>query len=490
MGEEFLAALLSLSLSGACLMGLAEVLARLLRGRIPPGVRRLMWLLVLIRLLCPWSISGGLLDRGTAELRQAAGPEQSTQALKEVPSHTAPSYEITEHEETGRQIDLAAGLTALWAAGFLGALARRVIAYGRMCRGLRRTLRPAGPGERAVFARLTQGEKGAPTLRVSPAAPTPMLAGLLRSRLILPELELSQEELEGVLSHELTHWRHRDLWIKWLAALAVCVHWFNPAARLLAERLDRDCELYCDQTVARNWDRSRRARYGELLLRLAAGGKGNPSTALFSQKQRLEERLTAMMNGKTYGKKAFALGAAACLTLALATTALGAYTGPAAEKPLADLTEVSRPENTPDVLSWPVETGDTVELSSLFPGRVHPITGERKEHGGIDLPQAGGTPVLAAADGAVVAVGYSAEDGNCVLLQHGSMTTKYAHLQEYTVAPGETVSAGDQIGLVGRTGTATGDHLHFEVALDGTRVDPLDYLDQSVAAVMGGAEPQ
>ena len=480
MGEEFLAALLSLSLSGACLMGLAEVLARLLRGRIPPGVRRLLWLLVLFRLLCPWSISGGVLDRGTAELRQAAVPEQSTQALEEVPTHTAPSYEILEHEETGRQIDLAAGQRR--------EEARRGTAYGRMCRGLRRTLHPAGPGERAVFARLTQGEKGPPALRVSPAAPTPMLVGLLRPRLILPELELSREELEGVLSHELTHWRHRDLWIKWLAALAVCVHWFNPAARLLAERLDRDCELYCDQTVARDWDRPRRARYGELLLRLAAGGRGTPSAALFSQKQRLEERLTAMMNGKTYGKKAIALGAAACLTLALATTALGAYTGPAAEKPLADLTEVSRPENTPTVLSWPVETGDTVELSSLFPGRVHPITGERKEHGGIDLPQAGGTPVLAAADGAVVAVGYSAEDGNCILLQHGSMTTKYAHLQEYTVAPGEAVSAGDQIGLVGRTGMATGDHLHFEVALDGTRVDPLDYLDQSVAAVMSGVE--
>ena len=333
MGEEFLAALLSLSLSGACLMGLAEVLARLLRGRIPPGVRRLLWLLVLFRLLCPWSISGGLLDRGTAELRQAAAPEHSTQALEEVPSHTAPSYEILEHEETGRQIDLAAGLTALWAAGFLTALARRGTAYDRMCRGLRHTLRPAGPGERAVFARLTQGEKRPPALRVSPAAPTPMLVGLLRPQLILPELELSQEELEGVLSHELTHWRHRDLWLKWLAALAVCVHWFNPAARLLAERLDRDCELYCDQTVARDWDRPRRARYGELLLRLAAGGKGAPSAALFSQKQRLEERLTAMMNGKNYGKKAFVLGAAACLTLALATTALGAYTGPAVEEP-------------------------------------------------------------------------------------------------------------------------------------------------------------
>lgn len=485
MGEEFLAALLSLSLSGACLMGLSEVLARLLRGRIPPGVRRLMWLLVLFRLLCPWSISGGLLDRGTAELRQAAAPEHSTQALEEVPTHTAPSYEILEHEETGRQIDLAAGLTALWASGFLGALARRGTAYGRMCRGLRRTLRPAGPGERAVFARLTQGEKRPPALRVSPAAPTPMLVGLLRPQLILPELELSQEELEGVLSHELTHWRHRDLWIKWLAALAVCVHWFNPAARLLAERLDRDCELYCDQTVARDWDRPRRARYGELLLRLAAGGRGTPSAALFSQKQRLEERLTAMMNAKTYGKKAFALGAAACLTLALATTALGAYTGPAV---VEEQLKEAGVEATPVMLDWPIEAGNTIELSMNFATRVHPITGKITSHEGIDLPRAGGTPVLAAADGTVLEAAFDTSDGNYVLLRHGDMTTKYAHLREYTVEPGETVSAGDQIGLVGRTGMATGDHLHFEVALDGTRVDPLDYLDQSVAAVMGGVE--
>ena len=485
MGEEFLAALLSLSLSGACLMGLAEVLARLLRGRIPPGVRRLMWLLVLFRLLCPWSISGGLLDRGTAELRQAAAPEHSTQALEEVPSHTAPSYEITEHEETGRQIDLAAGLTALWAAGFLTAMARRGTAYGRMCRGLRRTLHPAGPGERAVFARLTQGEKRPPALRVSPAAPTPMLGGLLQPQLILPELELSQEELEGVLSHELTHWRHRDLWIKWLAALAVCVHWFNPAARLLAERLDRDCELYCDQTVARDWDRPRRARYGELLLRLAAGGKEKPSAALFSQKQRLEERLTAMMNGKNYGKKAFVLGAAACLTLALATTALGAYTGPAV---VEEQLKEAGVEATPVMLDWPIEAGNTIELSMNFATRVHPITGKITSHEGIDLPRAGGTPVLAAADGTVLEAAFDTSDGNYVLLRHGDMTTKYAHLREYTVEPGETVSTGDQIGLVGRTGMATGDHLHFEAALDGTRVDPLDYLDQSVTAVMGGVE--
>ena len=130
-----------------------------------------------------------------------------------------------------------------------------------------------------------------------------------------------------------------------------------------------------------------------------------------------------------------------------------------------------------------------MELSSKFTNRViHPLTGKVTSHEGIDLPQAGGTPVLAAADGTVLEAAFDTSDGNYVLLRHGDMTTKYAHLREYTVEPGETVSTGDQIGLVGRTGMATGDHLHFEVALDGTRVDPLDYLDESVAAVMGGVE--
>ena len=96
--------------------------------------------------------------------------------------------------------------------------------------------------------------------------------------------------------------------------------------------------------------------------------------------------------------------------------------------------------------------------------------------------------MLAAADGTVLEAAFDTSDGNYVLLRHGDMTTKYAHLREYAVEPGETVFAGDQIGLVGRTGMATGDHLHFEAALDGTRVDPLDYLDESVAAVMGGVE--
>lgn len=134
-----------------------------------------------------------------------------------------------------------------------------------------------------------------------------MVVGLLRPRILLPEQELSPEQWEGVLTHELVHWRRHDLWIKWLAVLARAVHWFNPAVWWLVCRLEQDCELSCDEQTVRRWDSPRRARYGELLLILAAGGDsgfGGVSLSLSSPKQRLKERLICMMTQKRYGRPA------------------------------------------------------------------------------------------------------------------------------------------------------------------------------------------
>lgn len=480
---EGLAVLLSVSLSGACLMAAAEGISRLLGRRISPGIRRILWMVVLVRLLCPWSPSGGLLDRA-AELPETAWSSSVRTAAEGAAEETQVSHAAAADPST--ELPLEAGLTALWGAGLCGVMVRRGVGYARLCRGLSRTQRPAGALPQAVYARLTAEERHPPALLVSGAAPCPMLLGLVRPKIVLPDGKLSQEELEGVLAHELTHWRRRDLWLKWLAALAAAVHWFDPAAWLLLDRLDRDCELSCDQAVVRGWSGPQRARYGELLLRLAAGEE-LPSIALFSQKQRLKERLISIMEERNDGRKAAVLGAAACLALVLTSTALGVYTGPAAVgEAITGLSSAAGAEVTPAVLSWPVEAGDTVELSSLFTGRIHPITGEQREHSGIDIPQPAGTPVLAAADGTVLETDFSAEDGNYIRLRHGNVTTKYAHLQEYTVEPGQTVSAGEQIGQVGSTGMSTGAHLHFEVTVDGIRVDPLTRLDSQVAVVMPG----
>jgi murein DD-endopeptidase MepM/ murein hydrolase activator NlpD len=116
-------------------------------------------------------------------------------------------------------------------------------------------------------------------------------------------------------------------------------------------------------------------------------------------------------------------------------------------------------------------------ISSYYGWRVHPIFGTRRMHTGIDLAAIGGTPIFAAEAGRVIISGERGGYGNTVVIDHGGgLATLYAHQSRITVSVGENVAAGERIGLVGCTGFCTGDHLHFEVHVNGKHVDPLGYL--------------
>ncbi len=111
--------------------------------------------------------------------------------------------------------------------------------------------------------------------------------------------------------------------------------------------------------------------------------------------------------------------------------------------------------------------------------RVHPVTGEHKLHAGLDIGAATGTAVRAAAPGVVEFAGEVSGYGRTVMLDHGGgVTTLYSHQSSVAVTTGERVAAGEPLGRVGATGTATGPHLHFEVRVDGAPQDPEDWLDR------------
>ena len=133
---------------------------------------------------------------------------------------------------------------------------------------------------------------------------------------------------------------------------------------------------------------------------------------------------------------------------------------------------------------WPLP--GYYNLSSLFAGRIHPITGKPQHHTGIDIPAPGGTRILAAKSGVVTTSTYNNSYGNYVVVSHSDGTsTLYAHMSRRGVSKGEVVSQGQYIGDVGTTGSSTGNHLHLEVRVNGSRVDPTQYF--SVALYMGGA---
>ena len=116
-------------------------------------------------------------------------------------------------------------------------------------------------------------------------------------------------------------------------------------------------------------------------------------------------------------------------------------------------------------------------VTSGFGNRRDPITGQRAYHSGIDISAPPGKPVKAAATGVVVKTEEYGGLGRAVYVAHGyGITTVYGHLSRIQVTPGQKVSRGDVVGLVGNTGRATGYHLHYEVQIEGRSVNPLAYM--------------
>lgn len=124
---------------------------------------------------------------------------------------------------------------------------------------------------------------------------------------------------------------------------------------------------------------------------------------------------------------------------------------------------------------WPLTNYNT--LSSLFGNRKHPITGKPNNHTGIDIPAPKGTPILAAKSGVVSISTKNSSYGNYVVVSHSDGTsTLYAHMSARSVKEGQTVTQGQKLGEVGTTGSSTGNHLHFEIRVNGNRVDPVNYF--------------
>jgi murein DD-endopeptidase MepM/ murein hydrolase activator NlpD len=127
-------------------------------------------------------------------------------------------------------------------------------------------------------------------------------------------------------------------------------------------------------------------------------------------------------------------------------------------------------------------------ITSGFGMRFHPILHYTRFHAGLDFGAPWGSPIVAAADGTVVAAGYGGGYGRQVQIAHGGgILTLYGHMSSIAASPGEPVRQGQVIGYVGSSGLSTGPHLHFEVKVNGQPVDPMTVRMQSRQEISGPA---
>lgn len=127
------------------------------------------------------------------------------------------------------------------------------------------------------------------------------------------------------------------------------------------------------------------------------------------------------------------------------------------------------------IFKWPLP-GHT-KITSEYGMRYHPILKKNKLHTGVDIGAPNGTKITAAEAGTVIFSGWNTAYGKMVIINHGgNVSSLYAHMSEITMQNGQAVAQGDKVGEVGSTGYSTGNHLHFEVRVNGNPVNPWSYL--------------
>lgn len=181
----------------------------------------------------------------------------------------------------------------------------------------------------------------------------PLIVGLIKPVLYLPQEEIGQEELDYILLHELTHYKRHDILYKWFAMLVSSIHWFNPFVYIVSKQIDAECEVSCDYTVCKSLTEPQKNSYMTMILDFAGASVRNKrplTTQMASSKKTLKRRFTMIKNKKATSKVMSVLSAVIAAVMLSATVfASGA---------LSDLTA---DDYTIDILN---DSGEKIELAN------------------------------------------------------------------------------------------------------------------------------
>ena len=254
------------------------------------------------------------------------------------------------------------------------------------------------------------------------------------------------------------------------------------AIDMIGEIMDADKRLFEEYKTARENTEKVKAEYEGTLQQL-----GEKQETLEAEKAELEAQIAAAVevinqleNDIEAAKAEYAKAAAAEAAAQASINAIIAQMQAEEEAARQEAAENNQQytgtgSTATGTYIWPCPSSTYV--TSAFGMREHPLFGDERPHSGIDISGSAGSEVLAADSGTVAVATYSSSYGNYVTIYHSNGDyTLYAHMSSLAVTAGQNVTQGDVIGYVGSTGWATGPHLHFEIRVNGSTVDPLSYF--------------
>lgn len=341
--NDLLKIILSLSFSGALLIIIMLFIGKVFfRERTNHRWKYYIWLIIIARLLIPLtpdiSLTGRIFEKTDIVMEQIVEttPTDGTVNITPVEKN---NYDTNDNSDTTFSLIhsfvsvLFQNLGIIWLIVSLILLIRKITIYQGFVKYIKAGREEVSSIELLnTLSRLgTQIGVNCPVgFYTNELISSPLLIGFFRPCIILPTTNISEDDLKYTLLHELTHFKRKDMFYKWLVQITICLHWFNPLVYIMGHEISRECELSCDEEMIRTLNEKERRKYGDTLLHaMALGGKYKDtvsSVTLNESKELLKERLGAIINFKENSKAAKTIMLGLTLLLIVCSIIIGAYT--------------------------------------------------------------------------------------------------------------------------------------------------------------------
>ncbi len=339
---QFMQTVLQISITMAAVIGIMLLLVPVWQNRYSAKWRKLIWLVIAVRLLVPFSIE---LPEAPVQMsvnfqeavtvgEQALYVEQTPTipiapviqtALIAPSNNTVHTSGADVQDNTMVPLDWGTVLALIWLAGVLLFLGYHAVQYRTFKRKAIEASQSIEDGETLLHrAGIGLELHHYPTVQFNHFVQSPMLIGFRKPMILIPYRIYGENELVMILRHELIHYKHHDLWYKLILLCANAVHWFNPLVWLMNRQAGRDLEEVCDEYVVSGQDMEYRKAYTMTILNTMANQKGVAlSTHLSKDAQNTKKRFSEILHPKQY-KKGIAvllvvliaiIGASGCLMI-------------------------------------------------------------------------------------------------------------------------------------------------------------------------------
>ncbi len=343
--------ILSLSLSGSILALLIFAVKPLIKYKLSKSIQYYIWIVVLLRLIIPVSFEGSIMNavfysNSTSVAINSPGIVQPMAGSNDNIINSPILPNVQENVTNGVYNDdvdhsryfndlFNQYALYLWLLGIVIALTVNLGGYARFIRYLKRANQPATDEQNRILIGLLNGRYKVRLVR-NRFVTTPMLIGIVKPCIIIPDLNLDGEQLKNILLHEISHLKRYDIAVKWLLMLVASIHWFNPLMYFIKKEINHACELACDEAVIKNLNQAEKQAYGDTLISVVADHKyplGVLQATMCEEKQSLKERLVAIMQHNQKSRLIKIISAVLVAGAVIAAIALGTSVETVNDKP-------------------------------------------------------------------------------------------------------------------------------------------------------------